>query len=94
MRDVLLGFAVITGYCLFVLAWPIGPCLRCRGKRVTRSKRILGKGRKIRKCRWCKGRGLRRWPLATAVHRFWWSVLGDRLMERRRDAQRDDRTRR
>ena len=94
MRDVLIGFAVITGYCLFVLACPIGPCLWCRGKRVTRTKRVLRKGWKIRKCRQCKGRGMRRWPLATAVHRFWWSVLGDRLMERRRDAQRDDRTRR
>ena len=41
-----------------------------------------------RKCWACGGRGRVVWPGATAVHRFWWLLLGHRLMESRRDTIR------
>jgi hypothetical protein len=72
--------ALAVFYCLLVLAVPMHPCFRCKGKRVVpRGKR----GRK--RCPWCKGRGLQPWPGGRAVHRFFWSVAGRRLMERRRE---------
>lgn len=76
---ILLGLAAVTLYAALLLAFPTGRCPRCLGKRVTRS------GRRPRKCRACRGRGRVVWPGATAVHRFWWSVLGNHLMERRRE---------
>lgn len=63
------GLAVL--YCLFVFVFPTRGC-SCEP------------GRKRGRCRRCKGTGRRYRPGAVAVHRFWWSVLGERLRERRR----------
>jgi hypothetical protein len=37
-------------------------------------------------CRRCRGTGRVRRIGATAVHRFWWPAVGDRMRERRRAA--------
>jgi DnaJ-class molecular chaperone len=74
--------AVIVIYALLMLAFPTGRCPRCLGRRVTRT----------RKCRTCNGTGRRVYPFATAVHRFYWLVLGNRRMEQRRQQQRDERS--
>lgn len=86
MRDALLIVAVLTGYSLFLLASPQGRCWRCWGKR--RCKRWIWFGRLVR-CRRCKGTGKRRRLAAVAVHRFLWSVIGDRLAGRHRERQQD-----
>jgi hypothetical protein len=36
----------------------------------------------------CHGHGRVVWPDAAAVHRFFWSVLGRRLMDRRKETIR------
>ena len=74
MRDALLIVAVLTGYSLFLLVSPQGRCWRCWGKR---------------RCKRCKGTGKRRRLAAVAVHRFLWSVIGDRLAERHRERHQD-----
>jgi hypothetical protein len=78
----LLAAAAIALYAALRLAFPTARCPRCLGKRVTRRR-----GR-ASKCRACHGRGRVVWLGATAVHRFFWSVLGRRLMDRRKDAIR------
>lgn len=77
MGLILIGIAAFAAYVLLVLAHPVGTCLRCRGKRLHRSR-----GR-LRPCRTCKATGLARMPGATAVHRFFWSVFGDLMLARR-----------
>jgi hypothetical protein len=76
----LLAAAVIALYAALRLAFPTARCLRCLGKRVTRH------GRRAARCWMCRGNGRVVWPGATAVHRFFWSVLGRRLMDRRKEA--------
>ena len=58
----------------------------------SRSEADRNLGRKVRKrgkrkrvkCRNCKGAGLARMPGATAVHRFFWLVLGDHILDQRK----------
>ena len=80
---ILIACAAITLYAALRLAFPTARCPRCLGKRILRG------ASRARKCWACDGRGRVVWPGATAVHRFWWSVLGHRLMDRRRDAFRE-----
>lgn len=53
----------------------ISPTQRCRCE----------PGKERLRCRRCKGAGRHYRPGAVMVHRFYWSVAGDRLRERRRD---------
>ena len=76
----LLAATVIALYAALRLAFPTARCPRCLGKRVTR------RGRRADRCWLCRGNGRVVWPGATAVHRFFWSVIGHRLMERRKEA--------
>ena len=75
----LLAAAVVARYAALRLMFPTARCPRCLGKRVTR------RGRRVSKCWLCHGNGRVVWPGATAVHRFFWSVLGRRLMDRRKE---------
>ena len=84
MRDALLVVGILAGYALFLIVSPQGRCWRCWGKR--RCKRWIWFGRTVR-CKRCKGTGRKRRLAAVAVHRFAWSVIGDRLAERRRAQQ-------
>ena len=72
-----LGFA--AGYAVSLYLWPLRKCTRCRGTRVT-----PGRGRGVRSCTRCHGTGRIRRIGATAVHRFYWSALGDHHQARLR----------
>jgi len=84
---ILIGFAVAAGYLVSLYVWPFRPCPRCGGARVSRG----STGRRFGLCKRCGGTGRTRRLGATTVHRFYWSVLGDRLRERRRDTLRQTR---
>ena len=83
----LIGFAAAALYLLSLYAWPLRPCPRCHGTRVNRG----STGRRFGLCKRCGGAGRTRRLGATTVHRFYWSVFGDRLRERRREALRESR---
>ncbi len=84
---ILVGFAVAACYLLSLYVWPFRPCARCGGARVNGG----STGRRFGLCKRCGGTGRTRRLGATTVHRFYWSVLGDRLRERRRDNLRESR---
>lgn len=74
-------FGLLVARVLFVLARPTRKCPRCDGtSRDTR-------GRRSRPCKrhGCIDGHVYRVG-ATAVHRFWWSVVAGPQMEKRRDA--------
>ena len=77
---ILLILAISAGYTVSLYIWPIRACPRCRGTRINQG----STGRRIGMCRRCRGTGRIRRLGSTAVHRFYWSVLGDQLRERRR----------
>jgi hypothetical protein len=80
---ILLALAVLTAYCLFVLARPHVRCWRCLGRRVVR---VSGpRRRRMRRCPVCRARGIARMPLAGPVHRMFWALAGDRMLAKRRD---------
>jgi hypothetical protein len=64
--------AVVIAYCLLVLAAPTKRC-RCQP------------GQERARCRRCKRTGRHYRPGAVAIHRFYWSVLGSRRLEKRRE---------
>ena len=80
--------AVLAAAGLYAVSLFACPTRRCRtcggtGARLTRAgRRHRGGGL----CRRCRGTGRIRRIGATAVHRFWWSALGDRIRQRRRAA--------
>jgi hypothetical protein len=80
---ILLALAITAGYAVSLYLWPVRTCTRCHGTRITPGS-TGSTGRRVRMCRRCKGTGHIRRIGATAVHRFWWSALGDQLRERRR----------
>jgi hypothetical protein len=84
---ILLILAAAAAYAVSLYLWPSRKCPRCRGTRITKS----GTGRRIGMCKRCSGTGRTRRIGATAVHRFYWSALGDQAQQRRRD--RADRRR-
>jgi hypothetical protein len=69
-------FLIVAGivivYVLLVLAMPTGRCWWCRGK-------------PRRGCLHCRNTGRVYHVGATAIHRFYWSALGNRLRDRRRE---------
>lgn len=73
VTDLLLIGGLVLLRCLFLLRYPIRKC-RC------------GPGLARLRCRRCRGHGYAYRRGATAVHRFAWSVVLRRLMERRREA--------
>ena len=79
MTIILLAIAAAAAYAVFLYLCPWRACPRCRGTRIT------GTGRRGRMCGRCAGTGRTRRIGATAVHRFYWSALGDQLRARRRD---------
>jgi hypothetical protein len=82
---ILIGFAVAAGYLLSLYAKPIRRCPRCEGSGAQRTSTGRPTGRI---CGRCRGTGRIRRIGATAVHRFYWSALGDHQREHRR-ADRD-----
>ena len=84
---ILIGLAVAAGYLVSLYVWPLRPCPRCHGTRVNRG----STGRQFGLCKRCGVTGRTRRIGATTVHRFYWSVFGDRLRERRREALRESR---
>jgi hypothetical protein len=76
---ILLALGIAAGYAVSLYLLPLRTCTRCRGTRVT-----PGRGRRVRSCKGCHGTGRIRRIGATAVHRFYWSALGDQHQERRR----------
>jgi tRNA(Ile2) C34 agmatinyltransferase TiaS len=83
---IILGLAVAYAVSLYLI--PVRTCPRCNGTgtRLTTTGRATG-----RTCGRCRGDGRIRRPGATAVHRLYWSVIGDTLREHRRDALRRER---
>jgi hypothetical protein len=84
---ILLGITAAALYMLSLYAWPLRRCPRCRGTRVNRSRT----GRRFGLCKRCAGTGQVRRIGATTVHRLYWSALGDRLREHRREIHRQTR---
>src|SRR6266566_1052268 len=76
---ILLALGIAAGYAISLYLWPLRNCPRCHGARVT-----PGSGRRVRTCKRCRGTGRIRRIGATAVHRFYWSALGDQHHERLR----------
>jgi hypothetical protein len=74
---ILLALAVAAGYAVSLYLFPWQACPRCRGTRVNT-------GRRARMCPRCSGTGRTRRRGATAVHRFYWSAVGDQRHARRR----------
>jgi hypothetical protein len=80
---ILIGLAIAAVYLLSLAVKPIRSCPRCHGT----GAKLSGTGRRTtgRTCRRCHGTGRIRRIGATAVHRFWWSALGDHQRARRRE---------
>jgi hypothetical protein len=76
---ILLALGIAAGYAVSLYLWPLRTCLRCHGTRIN-----PGSARRFRSCKRCHGTGRIRRIGATAVHRFYWSALGDQHRERRR----------
>ena len=74
---ILLALAAAGAYAVSLYLWPWRNCPRCHGTRV-KTRRRIGM------CKRCSGTGRTRRIGATAVHRFYWSVLGDQVQQRRR----------
>ena len=79
---ILLAIAAAAAWAASLYLWPHRNCPRCHGARGTASR----SGRRTRLCTRCSGTGRTRRPGATAVHRFYWSVIGDHARQRRRAA--------
>ncbi len=77
---ILFALAIAAGYAVSLYLWPWRTCPRCHGTRVNRG----SNRRRIGMCKRCSGTGRTRRLGATAVHRFYWSVLGEHARERRR----------
>lgn len=77
---ILLGFAALAVYCVSVWRHPHKPCPRCRGRGVNKGSNAKRFGR----CRRCAGNKQVQRFGAGAVHRFFWSVMGAALHERRK----------
>ena len=78
----LLIIGIAAGYAVSLYFWPHRNCPRCRGARVTHGGGSLRP--RFKACRRCSSTGRTRRIGATAVHRFYWSVLGERAQDRRR----------
>ncbi len=76
---VLIALVLGAVYALVVLTHPVVRCLGCKGKKMRRQP-----GRKPVKCKACKATGLMVLPGAGPVHRFYWSVFGDRFHDKRK----------
>jgi len=76
---ILLVLGIAAGYAVSLYLWPLRTCPCCHGARVT-----PGAARRVRSCKRCRGTGRIRRIGATAVHRFYWSALGDQHHERLR----------
>lgn len=82
---ILIGFALAVAYCVSVLIFPWHPCPRCKGTRVKPGSNAKRWG----PCKHCGGAGRTQRFGAGAVHRFWWSILGDTLRERHQKRMQD-----
>jgi hypothetical protein len=80
---ILIGFAVAAAYALSLYVKPLRRCPGCEGTGAKRARTGRPTGAL---CRRCRGTGRTRRLGATAVHRFYWTALGDRLREQRRAA--------
>lgn len=77
--QVFLGLVVAAVvYAVSLLRWPLRPCPKCKGLRTNKGSNRKRYGR----CSRCKASGQVRRIGATAVHRFYWSVLGAALRRR------------
>lgn len=84
---ILILAAALAVRCFYLLKYPLGPCRRCAGTGTNK-----GSNRKrFGHCKKCSGtRQVKRFG-ATAVHRFWWSVAGESLHERRKKRVKEAR---
>jgi len=74
-----LGLVIAAiAYAVSLLRWPLRPCPKCNGARTNKGSNRKRYGR----CTRCKATGQVRRIGATAVHRFYWSVLGAALKGR------------
>lgn len=78
---ILAVFTVIAIRCLYLLRFPWGPCRRCQGRKTNKGSNRKRWGM----CKTCGGTGQHQRFGATAVHRFWWSVMGSALHEKRKE---------
>jgi hypothetical protein len=78
---ILLGFAAVAVYTISLYLKPLRACTRCggTGTKLARNGRPTGVT-----CRRCRGTGTIRRTGATAVHRFYWSVIGEAQRDHRR----------
>ena len=78
---VLLAVLAVAVRCVYLHRYPMGPCGKCQGRGTNRG----SNSRRWGACPRCKGaKQVKRFG-ATAVHRFYWSVAGRRLQERRKE---------
>jgi hypothetical protein len=88
---ILIVIAALAVYVLLVLARPHRKCPRSHGTRRTEYGKPKGKRRirRTRPCRRCMVNGAPRGTIqrlgARTIHRWYWSVAGDRRREHRRD---------
>lgn len=78
---ILVAASVGAVRCVYLLRYPWGPCRRCQGRKTNKgsSKKRWGM------CKTCGGTGQHQRLGARAVHRFWWSVMGATLHEKRKE---------
>lgn len=86
-HHILAAFVVVLAYCGLALVKPQRKCGRCKGSR--RSQRYAGVAGPQGKCRRCSGNGRHPRRGATAVHWFAWSVVVERLVQRRAERRED-----
>ena len=77
----LLGCIFAVGWCVSLLRWPFRSCRRCNGS----GSNSGSNSKRWGSCRKCGGSKQVRRLGATAVHRFWWSVLGAALHRKRKE---------
>ena len=81
ITSILVAFTIIAIRCLYLLRFPWGPCRRCQGRKTNKGSNKKRWGM----CKTCGGTGQHQRLGATAVHRFWWSVMGAALHEKRKE---------
>lgn len=77
---ILVLFIAVVIRCAYLLKFPWGPCRRCQGRKTNKGSNRKRWGM----CKTCGGTGQHQRLGAKAVHRFWWSVLGSAMREKRK----------
>ncbi len=75
-HPVIAAVAAVPAYMVLCLAHPVHKCPRCRGAKVIR------KGSRHKRCRWCKGHGRTRRLGGQMFHRLVWDHAGPWIREK------------